>query len=467
MAVIGEIALNIVAKTNQFNAGMKKAQTGIRRFSRSMKNALKPVLGFGRALTGVGGLGLAGAAIGFMRVAKSIDQVAKDAVRLSVATEQLQSLNFTAGIFGATSADLTKALKKQSKSISEANLGLLTQKRAFDQLGLSADNLAEQSTDKTFLQIASAMKDVARETDQARIAQDIFGRGGQELLTLFRSTDGEIRKQIKNFKEFNSSFSAAEAANVEKFNDELLKLKTAFSGELNRLVIDVSDDAIKVVRGLQQWLREAANVGRATAGFFDRFNRDAEEQRLAARNPQQVERERRGEQVVQDLRRRGSEQQLAKQTQRGLGAAGRGILGTLQGATGATSGNLNKLRDAGKAFSSGLRDATFRELTVGRALRQKSVADATRKRDEDAKEAELKTKQDRFDELIAKSNRGQGQGQQGVNRLIEATSAEGIAAIRKGRRPNEKLEKLSEAQLKELKTIATKLDRQEELQDLL
>jgi len=54
----------------------------------------------------------------------------------------------------------------------------------------------------------------------------------------------------------------------------------------------------------------------------------------------------------------------------------------------------------------------------------------------------------------------------GVNRLIEATSLEGIAKIRQGKNPNDELEKLTKEQTIEIVKLATILEKQDELQAL-
>lgn len=473
MAVAGEIAVNISARTSKFTTGMKRAGASTRRFRSSVVSSFNPLRRMQSLIIGLAGTaGIYAVVRGFLSAAEAIDKVAKDAARLNITTESVLALNHAAGIYGATSEDITKAITKQQKSVSEANIGLMTQKRAFDQLGLSTEKLSKLNADQSFERIRSAIHGVGNEADQTRIAMDIWGRGGAKLLNLVRASDGDFRKQMRTIRELGVAFDKDGAAKVEAFNDSLLTLKEQFRGEFNKLVIDVAPEATELVRFMQDYIREAAKLikdSRQSRGRFQLFQNPALSiiQRSAFAREFQ-ERHQRNVETIANLRERGQRLDVARGIPRGLARAGRGILETISGATGINRQNVSKIVEGAEKARNRLLGQTVKELTVGSFQRQKIRFDAERERAAAAAERTQDANERRFQELLSKATRSPvGFQNRGLNRTIESTSVEGIADIRRSRRPNEKLEKINEEQLAELRRLRVILGKPEPVQDIV
>ena len=164
--------------TQGMEAGFKKADGLIAKNAEQFKKAGRTIAVAGAAITG---------AITLMvrSYVKAGDEIHKMALRTSFSTEALSELQYAAEISGASLSDIEKGVKKMSKTILDASDGLATYVRAFDRIGLSAEDLIKLSPEEQFDKIAKAIASVENPTIRAATAQDIFGRAGTKLLPLF------------------------------------------------------------------------------------------------------------------------------------------------------------------------------------------------------------------------------------------------------------------------------------------
>ncbi len=189
--VIGEFVAKIGANTKGFTKGVDKAETKMGGFAKTVKRHGKAIA------VAFAAMGAAVVAVGVKAIqtfAKMGDEVQKMALRTGFSTEALSELRFAAEQSGASLASLEKAVKRQSKAITDAADGLLETKRAFDRLGLSAEELINLKAEDAFFKIASALGEMENETLRAATAQDVFGRAGTQLLPLIaQGADGIAR----------------------------------------------------------------------------------------------------------------------------------------------------------------------------------------------------------------------------------------------------------------------------------
>jgi hypothetical protein len=83
---------------------------------------------------------------------------------------------------------LQATIQKMQKSIVEAGDGLITPKRALDELGLSVSGLLKMSPADQFAAIQSALAGLSDPAERSARAMQIFGRSGGELGALFSNS---------------------------------------------------------------------------------------------------------------------------------------------------------------------------------------------------------------------------------------------------------------------------------------
>ena len=189
---------------------------------------------------GIGIAGIATAAIGMgvaavAQFAAAGDEIQKMALRTNFSTESLSELKHALELSGAGLDTLEKASKKLSKAMIDANDGLETYKRAFDKLGLSTEDLLKLSPEEQFNTVAEALAGLEDETLKVALAQDLFGRAGTQLLPMLAQGTEGIAAMKQEAHDLGLVFSQEAADSAAEFNDNITRLKGAFTGLLNEL----------------------------------------------------------------------------------------------------------------------------------------------------------------------------------------------------------------------------------------
>ena len=210
-----KIKITALNKTQQaFNS----VQGGLKRIGKSV-GSLKS------------GLLALGAGVGLKKLASSIDELAKSSARLGLTVNQIQSLQFAASQSGASAEELEKGLTRFSRAISEANTGIGTGLRAFEMLGVSLTSREGElkNTDTLLMQVSDALKDIQSPADRVRIAFDLFGRSGVNLINALQGGSEAVQKLREDFNAITFELSQKQAKAVEQANDLFDALGTTLS----------------------------------------------------------------------------------------------------------------------------------------------------------------------------------------------------------------------------------------------
>lgn len=228
MANISTLTVSLVADTAKFSNGLKKSQKDASKFAQGIKKAFKAA--------GVAA-GLFGGALVAL-TAKSlalVDQQRKTARTLGTTQAIFAGLSLAAGIAGVSTESFTKALKRQSKSIVDANDGLQTQARAFERLNLDTKALIKLPVEEQFKAITTALDGVENATLKVAIASDIFGAKNADLINILELGEAGLDSFIQKAKDLGVALTEDQTAAIEKANDSILVFKTSITGLGNQL----------------------------------------------------------------------------------------------------------------------------------------------------------------------------------------------------------------------------------------
>lgn len=190
-------------------------------------NAIKGrVAGFAKVV----GVAAAASVALFAKIGQEIDKLAKTSSRLDITVEQLRSLQFAAGLAGASTEDVRKGMTRLARSISEASTGIGTAKDTFERLGVSiTDNNGRlRDNQEIFNDVADAISKLKNPADRVRAAYDIFGRSGEKLVNLLVQGSGAIADTRKEFEDLSVHLSDEQAQAVEAANDQFSMLGVFF-----------------------------------------------------------------------------------------------------------------------------------------------------------------------------------------------------------------------------------------------
>ena len=228
MANISTLTVSLVADTAKFSNGLKKGKKNALDFSKAIKGAFKG------AAVGAGLLGGALVALTVKSLAL-VDQQRKTARTLGTTQAIFAGLSLAAGIAGVSVESFSKALKRQAKSIVDANDGLQTQARAFERLKLDTRELIKLPVEKQFAAITTALGNVENATLRVATASDIFGAKNADLINILELGEEGLDSFIQKAKELGVALTEDQTAAIEESNDAVLVFKTSLTGLGNQL----------------------------------------------------------------------------------------------------------------------------------------------------------------------------------------------------------------------------------------
>ena len=234
MANAGTISVNLIARTEAFAKGMSRSKKTIRSLEKATRRTMLAVKRFGLIAVGaaVGGL-----TVLTKKSLESIDNIAKLSDRLGVSTEFLSAFGHEAVIAGSSQEAFSNGLRYMLKNIGEANMGLKSYQDAFNEIGVSYEDMQKASPEEAFLEIAKKLRDVESQSTKTAVAMRIFGRSGTELLNLMQ---GDLDGVVDRAKKLGIAFSREMAAKVEEANDAIVRMQAGFQGVGNTLAIAVA-----------------------------------------------------------------------------------------------------------------------------------------------------------------------------------------------------------------------------------
>lgn len=210
----------------------------LRTFSTNIASGGKKVAKWGAMLTAVA---VGAIALIIRQQLKAIDTLGKFSAAIGVSVDQLQAMRLAANIAGIETDKLDKALKRMIKSVSDGVNGLSTAVRAFDALGLKAEDLADLDPGEIFKRIADAVQDAGGNIKTLGAIMDIFGaRNGAELIQLLKEGREGVEAFEREIEALGLGLSRVDVAKVEAANDAMTRAKGILKGIAQRLTVEIA-----------------------------------------------------------------------------------------------------------------------------------------------------------------------------------------------------------------------------------
>ena len=187
-----------------------------------------------------------------------LDAIAKSAQKSGLGFEEFQQLSHFAGLAGTEVGVVDKAINKLNLDMS---LGLPdTSKKALAELGLEASQLDGKGPTEQLSIIAGAMAGIEGEADKARVAFQLLGEDGKQLIPLFNGGAEAIDAMAASTGKI---FTREELAKAEAYQDQLAEINKAVSDVAGEFAIalapalgTVVDAARETLPKVIAWIKE-------------------------------------------------------------------------------------------------------------------------------------------------------------------------------------------------------------------
>lgn len=263
MSVIAEMAVNVVAKTNELAGGLNKAAGAFGGIGSKLSGML-PDLTSVNAL--MGGIAFGGMAAGFVAIADGLEEVLQTSQRLGVASEQYYALQIGAKNANIETETFDKAMTKLYKTLGDAATGSKGAAKAFSDLGIDVATFTKLRMDQQLAIIAQKLADMPDATQKTAAAMKLFGKAGSDLQNMLGEGAQGIRNIMTAAEELGvNGFTEDRLARVVQFNDAMDRLRGLISVQAQAIVIDISPAAEELVTALAEVMPYVAAVTKWTA----------------------------------------------------------------------------------------------------------------------------------------------------------------------------------------------------------
>lgn len=236
---LGQLTLDLVAKTSSFTGPMGKAsKQAERQFKQMERDAKKAALGIAKVTTAA-----AAATAGLVAYAKigmdNVDAQAKLARSLETTIGDLRGISLAASDAGVEQGKLNSALMSYNKRLGDAVRDTGPAKKAYQELGIEADKLAKMPMAEQLALVAERINQLDSAAERQSIA-DALMSDGRNVVKLFESGGDAIRGAIDEVEGLGLAISDVDAAKVEEANDAISRIGLVSEAAQNAVAIGLA-----------------------------------------------------------------------------------------------------------------------------------------------------------------------------------------------------------------------------------
>lgn len=256
MATLASLAIDLTANSAKMVTELQKANGHLNGFAKTAETAGKVAkVAFVAATTGM-----------FANMVKesvdAADRIGKLSQRLGISTEALSEFQHVAELSGVSFNTMTMGLQRMTRRLAEAGAtGKGEAVPALQELGISAQKIAQLAPEQQFEIIADALSKLSNEGDRVRLAMKFFDSEGVALVqTMGQGAEG-IRAMREEAQKLGLSLSSQETKAAADFNDQM----TRAQGTLNALAKEVAINSVTAFNSLTEAFNAVSNEAGAGA----------------------------------------------------------------------------------------------------------------------------------------------------------------------------------------------------------
>lgn len=245
------------------NDALDKTQSKTQSFGDKLKKGMGTAVKWGTAVVGAT-TAVAGSVVAFgVKSAQSADHVDKMSQKIGVSRKAYQELAFVCSQSGTDVDQLQQGMKSLTAAMDGARNGVSSNVEQFERLGVAVTNSdgSFRKQEDVFFDTVAALQGVSDETERARLATELFGRSGTELLPLLNSGAGSMDEMRKKAQELGLVLDDSTIDAGVRLTDTLDQLQRSVGAvfmELADAVMPVIEEVFGAVRDYMPQIKDAA-----------------------------------------------------------------------------------------------------------------------------------------------------------------------------------------------------------------
>ena len=258
MATVGNLFINVKARTASFSKKMKGVRASVARLAKGFGKIAAKVGKFAAVL---GGIAVAAITAFTLAGIKSVDMLGKVSKKLGLTSSELQVLRLAATSTGITVETLDMALQRMARRVGEAAVGTGEAQGALKELGLSAKELNNLSTDKVFMRVAEAMEKVTNTQDRLRLSMKLFDSEGAALHLTMMGGKAALEEYGKEARELGILLSSNQVNAVETLATKLGFLGSVWTSLGQNLAVEFAPILTEITNRIIQFIKASGGMG--------------------------------------------------------------------------------------------------------------------------------------------------------------------------------------------------------------
>ncbi len=253
------------------------SSSGVSNAGRTAGSNFMRGLGRGAAYAGAATAAIGAAAIkagdAFVDAAGDVaaygDNIDKMSQRLGLSYEGFQRWDYILGQSGVDIDSMQTGLKTLTNQLDDARNGSADAQARFEALGLSLEDINNMSREQVFESVISGFQRMEDSTERAALANDLFGRSGQNLTPLFNTSVEETKALADAAEELGLIMSDDAVKASADYQDALDTMQRSMAGLKNNMMGNFLPGITSVMDGLTELFTGDGDSGVAkiTAGI--------------------------------------------------------------------------------------------------------------------------------------------------------------------------------------------------------
>lgn len=249
-----ELFATLSLDTSGYDEALDASETKGSNFASKLGGGLKTAGKIGAAGIALAGAATVAASKTFVNSASDVatygDMIDKTSQKLGLSTEAYQEWDYVLKLSGTEMSSMTVGLKTLTNKLDEAKNGSEDAQAMFATLGISMDDINSMSREDLFEQTIYGFQAMEDSTERAALANDLFGKSGQNLTPLFNQTAEATREQIETAHEYGMVMSQEAVDASADFIDAQTKMQGTMAGLKNNMMADFLPSMTTVMDGL-------------------------------------------------------------------------------------------------------------------------------------------------------------------------------------------------------------------------
>lgn len=243
---------SIMVDNSKANESISKTDGKAKGLMGSLGSGVKTAAKWGTAIVGAAAAG--GAALFGMAnsAAGTTDRIDKLSQKIGLSREAFQEWDFICSQSGTDVEKLQTGLKTLNGKMADAAKGTGQGAESFKKLGISVTDATGslKSQEQVFEETVSALQKMPDGAEKARLATELFGKSGQELMPLLNGAAGSVEELKAKAHELGLVLNDEAIDSGVKFTDTIDQLKRSFGSVATKIGVSV----MPVVQKFADWI---------------------------------------------------------------------------------------------------------------------------------------------------------------------------------------------------------------------